>query len=130
MAHRPAPATSSERHAAWQAGRQERSERLRGERERQQRGSVEADWRPQDWDDDHGAWLVAVPELLLVPVPDLVSGRARPSKGAADERVEAAVAELDELLTELGARAEDVLDEEEADKELREVRPASSKRNI
>ena len=50
------------------AGRQERVERLRGEKERRahpQLGSV-VDERPRDWEAEHGEWLAAVPELLLV----------------------------------------------------------------
>lgn len=127
MAHRPAPATSSERQAAWAAGRDERHARLRAEQERREeqlRAGGEADWRPRDWDDEHGAWLVPVPELLVVPVPDLVGGRARLAQAAhaaAEERAAQAVAELDGLLSELGAHAVDVLDEEEADRELCEV---------
>lgn len=128
MAHRPAPATTSERQAAWAAGRDERHARLRDEREsraEQLRSGGEVDWRPQDWDAEHGAWLVAVPELLLVPVPDIIGGRAKPvqaAQAAADERAAEAVAELDGLLNRLGAQTEDVLDEEEMDVELHKVR--------
>jgi hypothetical protein len=82
MAERRPAGASTERQANFVAAREEHRERQRDERARaaQLRAAgcdEEDEYRPADWDDAHGAWLVPVVELLDVPTPDVLSGRAR-----------------------------------------------------
>jgi hypothetical protein len=116
---RPAGATA-ERQANFYAARDEHRERQRDERARtaQLRASGTEDeeaYVPPDWDDEHGAWLVPVVELLDVATPDVLSGRARQhgrAEAEAEEqaRLDAAAVELAAAVAEL---ADDVLDEDE-----------------
>ena len=76
----------------------------------------EQEYAPCDWDAPHRAWLVPVPELLDVALPDVTSGRAE--RGAFDAaRSARAAAAADEaaalMAAELRAVADDVLDERE-----------------
>lgn len=65
----------AERQAAFVAGRIEYQAQRRQENERCSalRASGVEDgepYTPADWNDAHGAWLVPVPELLQVTIPD------------------------------------------------------------
>ena len=59
--------------AAYRQAREEEAERLRSLRATGV--EEEHEFAPPDWDASHGAWLVPVPELLDVPLPDEASGR-------------------------------------------------------
>ena len=97
---RPANASAA-RQAAFVEGREAEQARRRNEAERcrELRASGvedQASYRPADWSDEHGSWLVPVPELLKVSLPDVVTGRQERSTAAAHnaerERAEAEAA--------------------------------------
>ena len=111
-----------DRQAAFHEGQQQRRDRERVEGQRRQAlrttGVDDNDqYIPADWDAPHGNWLVAVPELREVPVPDVVTGRA-PSRSAAklsQERRAAVEVAAEAMQGKLAAQANDVIDELEAD---------------
>ena len=114
---------SAERQAAFVAGREAEQARRREEVERciELRSAGVADneqYRPRDWSDEHGAWLVPVPELLTVRTPDVLTGR-QPRKSnevCAAERAAAEQAAATSLTAALAELADDVLDEERAER--------------
>ena len=113
-----------DRQEAFRQGREERRGRERAEADRRQ--ALRADgvqddaaYVPADWDAPHGSWVVAVPELRDVAVPDVVTGRAQRRPASRNhlsaERcaaVEEAAAAIQQVLAE---QANDVIDEIEAD---------------
>ena len=115
---------AEDRHLAFRQGQEERRSRERVEAARRQslRGEGVADnaaYTPADWDAPHGSWLVAMPELREVPVPDVVTGRAQRQQHfrkelSAERRsaVEEAATAIQQMLSE---QANDVIDEIEAD---------------
>ena len=113
---------AQDRQAAFREGQQQRRERERVEGQQRQvlrTTGVDDDeqYIPADWDAPHGNWLVAVPELREVPVPDVVTGRA-PSRSAAklsQERRAAVEVAAEAMQGKLAAQANDAIDELEAD---------------
>jgi len=113
-----------DRQQAFRQGREERRGRECAEADRRQALRADgvqddASYVPEDWDAPHGSFVVAVPELREVAVPDVVTGRAkrRPvrSNNLSAERcaaVEEAAAAIQQVLAE---QADDVIDEIEAD---------------